>query len=103
MNSIDLLKLRLNILSEKDPEKLRDIALLLTQCIGADGKKDGYCVVDSQSPPHHLYDGSRENCVAFIEGFELSGGCIPNFCVCVDTDSVMIVLPEERFGERLGK
>ena len=67
---MDLLRLRLRIEKEADIEKLRNSAQLIIKCMVNDRTGGGYCVVNDDNPPHSLYNGSRENCTAFIEGYE---------------------------------
>jgi len=100
--------LRLKIAHETDMEKLREYAQLLTKVLGADRHGGGWCVVNDHNRPYSLYDGSREECVAFIEGYDSAPaggqGCFDRsvLCVCVDVPSKPIVIPEDRFGELLG-
>lgn len=104
---MDLAKLRVKIISELDIETLRNMALLLTKCLGRDGSGDGYCVINDHNTELYMYSGSRENCIAFIEGYDSApqtdSGCfdVSVNCVCVDTQSKTIVIPEDRFGEHL--
>ena len=96
----------LKCLKEQDTESLRSTVVSLVKCLSSDRKDSGYCVVNDHFTSHTYYYGGRENCVAFVEGYESApvpdegtGGSI--LCVCVDTPSRMIVIPEERFGEQL--
>lgn len=104
---MDLGILKIKIAREADIETLRNMAQLLVQCLAPDKAGGGYCVVNDHNPPHAMYTGSRENCIAFVEGYDTApltdGGCFDHSvnCVCVDTPSCMIVIPEERFGESL--
>ncbi len=103
--NLDILRVRLR--DESDIERLRDMAMTLVKCIGNDSAGGGYRVVNDHNPPYALYTGSRENCCAFIEGYDSAPltdvGCFDHSvnCVCVDTPSCMIVIPEQRFGESL--
>ncbi len=99
--------LRYNLRNTTDIEVLRERAILLTTLIGSNGGSGGYCVVNDHNPPYSLHNGTRENCLAFIDGYESAPttdvGCFDTsvLCVCVDVPSRMIVVPEERFGEAL--
>lgn len=97
--------LGLKIKKETSIEELREMALVIIKCIGNDTAGSGYCVVNDHNPPHALYHGSRENCIAFIEGYDAAPGTDigdpSTNCICVDTPSCTIVIPEERFGESL--
>ena len=66
---MDLLRLRLRVDKETDIERLRNCAQLIIKCMVNDNTGGGYCVVNEHNPPHSLYEGSRENCIAFIEGY----------------------------------
>ena len=99
--------LRQNISFQTETERLREIAYLLVKCIASDSTGGGYCVVNDHNPPYSMYSGSREHCIAFIEGYDAAPltdvGCFDHsvLCVCVDAPSRPIVIPEERFGEFL--
>jgi hypothetical protein len=97
---MDLAILRLKIRDETDIEKLRSMAQLLTTVNDSSGA--GYCVVSEYNPKYSMYSGSRENCFAYIAGYEQHGRWPDHkLCICVDTPSHTIVIPEERFGESL--
>lgn len=99
--------LRQKIAQEHDIEKIRQYAQLLTKMIAPNFSTGGYCVVNDRNRGYPLFHGSRETCVAYIEGYEAAPGsdvsCFDNstLCVCVDVPSQTIVIPEERFGEEL--
>ena len=96
------------IAHETDMEKLREYAQLLTKVLGEDRHGDGWCVVNDHNRPYSMYAGSREECVAFIEGYDSAPkddrACFDKsvLCVCVYVPSKPIVLPEDRLGETLG-
>lgn len=98
---MDLAILRFKIREETDIEKLRSTAQLLTKMIGPDCSDAGYCVVSEYNPKYSMHHGSRENCIAFIAGYDMATWPDHKLCVCVDTPSHTIVIPEERFGESL--
>jgi len=104
---MDFSKLLLKYSKEQDVEALRNAISLLVKC-QTNGRKDsGYCVVNDHFTSHTYYYGGRASCVAFVDGYEAAPrtdeGCFDSsvMCVCVDTPSRMIVIPEERFGEEL--
>ena len=86
--------------SEEDIVKLRAGLVLLIKCLKHDQAGSGYCVVNEHNQVTY-YWGSRENCVAFAEGYSEGYSGRSSMCVCVDTLSKTIVIPEERFGEEL--
>ena len=104
---MDLSILRLNIGKETNIEKLREMAIILVKCIATDNPGGGYCVVNDNNPPYSLYTGSRQNCIAFIRGYESAPSTDVGVfdhsvnCVCVDSRPPVIVIPEDRFGEVL--
>lgn len=102
--------LRVKIEHEHDIEKLREYARLLTKMVCSDVHTGGgYCVVNDHNRQYPIYHGSRESCIAFIEGYEAvpesDMACFDHstLCVCVDVPSQMVVIPEERFGEELSR
>lgn len=106
-DNMNLEILRIKISRETDIETLRKMSHLLVSCIGPDKVGGGYVVVNDHNASSTMYTGSRENCIAFIEGYNAAPltdeGCFdPSVnCVCMDTPSLVIVIPEERLGESL--
>jgi len=106
---MDLAMLYRKFSKETDHIELQKCLFLLVKCLQHDSKGCGYCVMNDHNPQNTLYEGSREQCVAFIEGYKAAPltdvGCFDDsvLCVCGDTPSRMIVIPEERFGEELGE
>lgn len=107
---MDVAMVRLRIdqaLQRGDVVWLANTANILTKTI-VDKKGGGYVVVNDHNRGYGLYYGSREECVAFIEGYDSAPpddqSCFDNsvLCVCVDVPSMGVVIPEDRFGEQLG-
>jgi hypothetical protein len=83
----------------KDVELLAHIARTLVKLVGANRTDSGYCVVNPRLADHVLYSGGRETCLAFIEGRDQPPP--HDLVLCIDTNPLVIVVPEERFGESL--
>jgi hypothetical protein len=103
---LDLIRLKAE--HEKDIEALRNMVFTLIKCLGPDSHDEGYCVVNDRNPLNPLHYCSREQCIAFIKGYEAASTGYPSLteddselCVCVNTPSLMIVIPEKRLGEPL--
>lgn len=60
----------------------------------------GWMVSDRRSPNYVPYRGSREQCIAFYEGYQQTD-YYEDLVVCVDSEKPVIVWPEELFGEHL--
>jgi hypothetical protein len=90
---------------EQDIEVLRRMAFQLETCV--DG--NGYCVVDDSQPERILFEGERCCCVAFVNGYNTCPGNDASvfddsmLCVCLNTPTRSVVIPEDRFGEWLIK
>jgi len=94
--------LNIKVQKEQDIETLRNTAFLLIKCLQSDKSGRGYCVVIDQNPHITLYEGGRENCISFVKGLNVADAFDgKSLCICVDTPSRMIVIPEDRFGEKL--
>jgi len=81
----------------------------ISNTITADG---GYIVVEYSDDSTRWSDkfyGSREDCIAYVKGYQdapsndRSWEDPSTLCICVQGDCRMIVIPEKRFGEFIGK
>lgn len=68
--------------------------------------REGYCVKYSHNTDWHPFSGTRDECIAFVRGYERADRSMNDdggwFAVCVDVPSLPVVWPDDKIGQMLG-